>query len=94
MALYNEADSKIDVQGWVTLTNSSGVTYDNAQTLLVAGSPTLVDGGGRPQNYYRAPQPRATLQQAGTESGTATLGRLYLIRWRNAPPSPICKPSR
>src|ERR1700738_3707 len=46
VALYNEADSKIDVQGWVTLTNSSGVTYDNAQTLLVAGSPILDDGGG------------------------------------------------
>src|ERR1700681_528804 len=54
VALYNEADSKIDVQGWVTLTNSSGVTYDNAQTLLVAGSPTQVDGAGRQPNYYRS----------------------------------------
>src|SRR5208337_3949286 len=39
VALFNAADSKIDVQGWVTLTNSSGTTYENAQTLLVAGSP-------------------------------------------------------
>src|SRR5216684_70880 len=79
VALYNEADSKIDVQGWVTLTNSSGVTYDNAQTLLVAGSPTQVDGGGRPPNYYRGPQPRPTLQQAGTESGSRErLGDYYL----------------
>jgi hypothetical protein len=79
VALYNEADGKIDVQGWVTLTNSSGVTYDNAQTLLVAGSPTLVDAGGRQQNFYRAPQPRATLQQPGTESGSRErLGDYYL----------------
>jgi hypothetical protein len=79
VALYNEADGKIDVQGWVTLTNSSGVTYDNAQTLLVAGSPTQVDGGGRQPNYYRGPQPRATLQQAGTESGSRErLGDYYL----------------
>src|SRR3984893_10745063 len=79
VALYNEADSKIDVQGWVTLTNSSGVTYDNAQTLLVAGSPTQIDGGGRQPNYYRPPQPRATLQQAGTESGSRErLGDYYL----------------
>jgi hypothetical protein len=79
VALYNEADGKIDVQGWVTLTNSSGVTYDNAQTLLVAGSPTQVDGGGRQPNYYRGPQPRATLQQAGTESGSRErLGDFYL----------------
>jgi hypothetical protein len=79
VALYNEGDSKIDVQGWVTLTNSSGVTYDNARTLLVAGSPTQVDGGGRQPNYYRGPQPRATLQQAGTESGNRErLGDYYL----------------
>src|SRR5271165_1996848 len=67
VALYNESDSKIDVQGWVTLTNSSGTTYDNAQTLLVAGSPASADGG-RPAAYR--PQPRrGTLQEAGTESG-------------------------
>jgi hypothetical protein len=79
VALYNETDGKIDVQGWVTLTNSSGVTYDNAQTLLVAGSPTLVDGESRPRNYYPVPQTRATLQQAGTESGSRErLGDYYL----------------
>jgi hypothetical protein len=78
VALYNEADSKIDVQGWVTLTNSSGVTYDNAQTLLVAGSPAQADGGARP-TYYRGPQSRPTLQQAGTESGSRErLGDFYL----------------
>src|SRR6202023_1418211 len=60
VALYNEADSKIDVQGWVTLTNSSGTTYENAQTLLVAGSPTQQGGGY--SNNYRLPPPRSTLQ--------------------------------
>jgi hypothetical protein len=79
VALYHETDGKIDVQGWVTLTNSSGVTYDNAQTLLVAGSPTLVDGQSRPQNYYPVRQPRSTLQQPGTESGSRErLGDYYL----------------
>jgi hypothetical protein len=78
VALYSESDAKIDVQGWVTLTNSSGVTYDHAHTLLVAGSPTQVDGGAQP-NYYRRPQPRAVLQQAGTESGSRErLGDYYL----------------
>src|SRR5277367_1184355 len=47
VALYNESDGKIDVQGWVTLTNSSGTTYDNAQTLLVAGSPSQMVGAGQ-----------------------------------------------
>ncbi|MEP6885161.1 MAG: DUF4139 domain-containing protein [Gammaproteobacteria bacterium] len=78
VALYNEGDGKIDVQGWVTLSNSSGVSYDNAQTLLVAGSPALADAGARPSNAYR-PQPRVTLQQAGTESGSRErLGDYYL----------------
>ena len=79
VALYNESDAKIDVQGWVTLSNSSGVTYDNAQTLLVAGSPLQADAGGGQPNYYRSPQPRPTLQQAGTESGNRErLGDYYL----------------
>jgi hypothetical protein len=78
VALFNEGDGKIDVQGWVTLTNSSGATYENAQTLLVAGSPAQVDGGARQPNYYRPP-PRPTLQQAGTESGSRErLGDYYL----------------
>ncbi len=79
VALYNESDSRIDVQGWVTLTNSSGTTYDNAQTLLVAGSPELANGGGQQYPQYRFQQPRATLQQAGTESGgRERLGDYYL----------------
>jgi hypothetical protein len=79
VALYNEGDGKIDVQGWVTLTNSSGVTYENAQTLLVAGSPAQADAGGRQPNYYRPQPPRPTLQEPGTESGSRErLGDYYL----------------
>src|ERR1700734_1675705 len=33
VALFDEATSKIDVQGWITLTNSTGTTFENAQTL-------------------------------------------------------------
>src|ERR1700689_3279398 len=77
VALYNESDGKIDVQGWVTLTNSSGTTYDNAQTLLVAGSPSQVDGGST--NNYRPPPRRSNLQTPGTESGNRErLGDYYL----------------
>jgi hypothetical protein len=78
VALYNEADGKIDVQGWVTLTNSTGTTYDNAQTLLVAGSPVEIDASPRQQNWHSSP-PRPTLQEAGTESGSRErLGDYYL----------------
>ncbi|HWZ62780.1 MAG TPA: DUF4139 domain-containing protein [Steroidobacteraceae bacterium] len=74
VALFSEADSKIDVQGWVTLTNTSGTTYEDAKTLLVAGTP-----GEEGAGMYRPRPPRATLVQAGTESGDRErLGDFYL----------------
>jgi hypothetical protein len=82
VALYDEAAGKIDVQGWITLTNTSGTTYENAQTLLVAGSPAEVGSPGSmgsPPNVWRAPIRRPTLEQAGTESGSRErLGDFYL----------------
>jgi hypothetical protein len=84
VALYDEKSSTIDVQGWVTLTNSSGATYSDAQTLLVAGAPTVLDGNGNPQyngqyNGIAQNRQRPTLQQPGTESGSrARLGDYYL----------------
>ena len=39
VALYNEAGGTIDMQGWVTLSNNTGTTFHNADTLLVAGNP-------------------------------------------------------
>jgi hypothetical protein len=79
VALFDEASSKIDVQGWVTLTNTSGTTYENAKTLLVAGSPSHSDGGGGGTGRWPTRQPRPTLAQAGTESGSRErLGDYYL----------------
>jgi hypothetical protein len=77
VALFDEASSKIDVQGWVTLTNTSGTTYDDARTLLVAGSPSQSGGA---INTRWTPRPmHPTLAQAGTESGTRErLGDYYL----------------
>lgn len=69
--LFDEKSGATDMQGWVTLTNNTGTTYTNADTLLVAGNV----GGG--QNRFNALN--ATLEQAGTESGTRErLGDYYL----------------
>lgn len=77
VALYDDAAAKIDVQGWVTLTNSSGTTYDNAQTTLVAGAPMIA--GQYRQQQYRPQPPRPNLVQAGTETGDRErLGDFYL----------------
>ena len=78
VALFDEASSKIDVQGWVTLTNTSGTTYDDAKTLLVAGSPDIGPGSNS-YNRRNLRQERPTLEMAGTESGTRErLGDYYL----------------
>jgi hypothetical protein len=75
VALYAEAEGKIDVQGWVTLTNSSGTTYEDARTLLVAGTPNAAEGTPEWRQKVR----RSSLEQSGTESGTRErLGDYYL----------------
>lgn len=72
VALFDEAKGQIDVQGWVTLTNNSGTTYDNAQTVLVAGTPRLI-------GQQEGPRFSGGLEQAGTESGNRErLGDHYL----------------
>jgi hypothetical protein len=80
VALYDDKQGTIDVQGWVTLTNNSGTTYENANTVLVAGTPRLLgqgyNGGGR---GYRQPGDNEGMVEAGTESGTRErLGDYYL----------------
>ena len=68
VALFDEGTSTIDMQGWVTLTNNTGTTFHNADTLLVAGSPGQ---GGR--NNTRTVR-RAGIQTAERER----LGDFYL----------------
>jgi len=76
VALFDEGAGKIDVQGWVTLTNNSGTTYTNAATLLVAGQV----GDSQPQyNRPYSPSPRGGLVKPGTETANrAQLGDFYL----------------
>jgi hypothetical protein len=72
VAMFDEAKNTIDVQGWVTLNNSTGTTYTNANTLLVAGN----IGGGYNRFQYMQ---NDGIEQAGTESGTRErLGDYYL----------------
>ncbi|ESZ87559.1 MAG: hypothetical protein Q27BB25_08365 [Blastomonas sp. CACIA14H2] len=70
VALFDEAKGSIDVQGWVTLSNSSGTTYRNADTLLVAGNPQGASGFGNR---------RGNIRSAGTETASRErLGDYYL----------------
>ncbi len=42
VALLNDAEDKLDLNGWVTLNNKSGTTYRNARLQLVAGDEAQV----------------------------------------------------
>lgn len=42
VALLDKSDTKLDMTGWVTLTNNSGTTFRNAGLKLVAGDVNLV----------------------------------------------------
>jgi hypothetical protein len=78
VALFDEANGQMDVQGWITLTNASGTPYVNASTLLVAGSV-----GQAPNRYgyggYPPPPPPPTMVRAGTQTANRErLGDFYL----------------
>ena len=65
VALFDEKAGRIDVQGWLTLTNRSGTTYANANTLLVAG------GGGQ--------RGAGSAMEPGTETaGRERIGDFYV----------------
>lgn len=75
VALFDERQQKMDIQGWITLTNNSGTTFTNAETLLVAGDVAQVQQGGR--GDYAPRRPRGN--EAGTETGSREqLGDFYL----------------
>ncbi|WP_408590490.1 DUF4139 domain-containing protein [Novosphingobium sp.] len=73
VALFDESAGKIDVQGWVTLNNTSGTTFERAGVLLVAGAVGKGSDDGQ-SDYQPSPMVRAGAQSAPRE----TLGDFYL----------------
>ena len=68
VALFDEAASKIDVQGWITLTNETGTTFTNARALWVAGDvASFQQANNRQYSGDRRDMPSGN--QAGTEGG-------------------------
>lgn len=74
VGVFDEKAGKLELQGWVTLTNQSGVAYTDAKTQLIAGRPG-----------EEAPPPRRGQVRAGME-GPGTVGeeladmRLYTLK--------------
>lgn len=77
VALFDEGAGKIDVQGWITLTNTTGTSFPNATTLLVAGSPG--SGGGSRARYGSNPSRAVPGNRPGTETAQREqLGDFYV----------------
>lgn len=75
VTLFDEKAGKLDLQGWITLTNSTGTTFSNARVLMVAGEV------GQVQQQY-APYNRGVVRPRGntpgTESGGAQVGDFHV----------------
>jgi hypothetical protein len=83
VALFNEQTGAVDMQGWVTLTNTTGTTFHQANTLLVAGNVGGNTNGGYDDFGGYSPPRRGVASPEMMEPGTETadrerLGDFYL----------------
>jgi hypothetical protein len=72
VALFDEQAKKLDMQGWVTLTNKSGTTFSDAVTQLVAGDINIVRSEQpewQQQQFLQQQQRVRAARQAGNEPG-------------------------
>ncbi len=73
VALFDEQANKLDMQGWVTLTNKSGTTFTDAVTQLVAGEINIARADQQyewQQQQYMQQQRALAARQAGNEPGS------------------------
>ncbi len=81
----NPADDKLDISGWVTLTNTSGASYRNAKLQLVAGDVNRIAPQAGLTDGYAAAAPKfafkanAMAEESLFEYHLYTLGRLTTI---------------
>ena len=81
VALFDEVRGTVDMQGWVTLTNTTGTTFNQADTLLVAGNPNMNGGDSyadaRRRGLPPPPPPPISRRAVGSdiEPGTETADR-------------------
>ncbi|MGI9039439.1 MAG: hypothetical protein ACR2GQ_11340 [Gemmatimonadota bacterium] len=84
--VVDEDDAKAGITGWVTLTNQSGATYENATLKLVAGDVQRVSGdydrlrmAAKPQAEFRDAEDGFS-EEAFFEYHLYTLGRPATIK--------------
>lgn len=68
VAELNARDDRLDLNGWVTLTNQSGAAYPNAQLQLIAGDVNIVQPPQAPQRNGIAMSKMAEAEQMRSEA--------------------------
>ena len=71
VARFDEKAGKLDLTGWITLTNQSGVTFTNADTRVVAGDVALINADPYNRGYQPPQVVRRGSRGDGTEAGGA-----------------------
>ncbi|MDB5426240.1 MAG: hypothetical protein JWR43_215 [Phenylobacterium sp.] len=73
VAMFDEGPGKLDLQGWVTLTNTSGVDYPDAAVQLVAGDVNLANNE---QEYWQRRQTarNTSVRRGGVGGGPVETG--------------------
>jgi hypothetical protein len=71
VAVFEEAQSNVSLQGWITLANTSGTTFANASAQLVAGDINVVGSEAewwQAYNFRQSPRNAANVRRAGVET--------------------------
>jgi hypothetical protein len=80
VAMFDEPQGNVSLQGWITLTNNSGTTFANANAQLVAGDINVVGNEAEWwQTYEFRRNVNANVRRAGVEpSGREQLADYYV----------------
>ena len=79
VAVFEEAQGNVSLQGWITLTNNSGTTFANANAQLVAGDINVVGSEAEWWQVYDIRRNNANVRRAGVEaSGREQLADYYV----------------
>jgi hypothetical protein len=68
VAVFEEAQGNVGLQGWITLTNNSGTTFTNANAQLVAGDINVVGSEAEWWQVYNVRRNNANVRRAGVET--------------------------
>ena len=78
VAIFDEPKGSTSMQGWITLRNTSGTSFANARTQLVAGDVNLVESEQEWWNHWQQRR-NSSQRSAGTENtGREQLGDYYV----------------